>query len=108
MDRRAARTFAINGVIIDVAGGLVRDREGREIALCPRLFYGRPLRRRAANDGPVGAGELWDLRMDISPRRTGGSWSYRGGENPDQRGPQMVPRPDHRGKGERTSCLHGC
>lgn len=38
MDSRAARTFAINGVIVDVAGGFVRDREGREIALRPQAF----------------------------------------------------------------------
>jgi DNA-binding response OmpR family regulator len=38
MDSRAARTFAINGVIVDVAGGLVRDGEGSEIALRPQAF----------------------------------------------------------------------
>jgi DNA-binding winged helix-turn-helix (wHTH) protein len=38
MDPPAARTFAINGVIVDVAGGFVRDREGREIALRPQAF----------------------------------------------------------------------
>ncbi|TIO09071.1 MAG: tetratricopeptide repeat protein [Mesorhizobium sp.] len=38
MDSRAARTFAINGVIVDVAGGFVRDPEGREIALRPQAF----------------------------------------------------------------------
>ncbi|RWK67806.1 winged helix-turn-helix domain-containing protein [Mesorhizobium sp.] len=38
MDSRAGRTFAINGVIVDVAGGFVRDREGREIALRPQAF----------------------------------------------------------------------
>jgi DNA-binding winged helix-turn-helix (wHTH) protein len=39
MDLRAARTFAINGVIVDVAGEFLCDREGREIALRPRAFH---------------------------------------------------------------------
>ena len=39
MDSRAARTFAVNGVIVDIAGGIVCDGEGREIALRPQAFH---------------------------------------------------------------------
>lgn len=38
MDPGLFRTFAVNGVIVDVAGGFLRDREGREIALRPQAF----------------------------------------------------------------------
>jgi DNA-binding winged helix-turn-helix (wHTH) protein/TolB-like protein len=38
MDLRAPRIFAVNGVIVDVAGQVVRDRHGHEIALRPQAF----------------------------------------------------------------------
>jgi DNA-binding winged helix-turn-helix (wHTH) protein/TolB-like protein len=38
MNAGTSRTFAVNGVIVDVAEGLLRDRKGREIALRPQAF----------------------------------------------------------------------
>ena len=38
MNLPVARTIAVNGVMVDVAGGFVRDRDGREIPLRPQAF----------------------------------------------------------------------
>ena len=38
MNLPAKPTIAINGVFVDVAGGLVRDGNGREIPLRPQAF----------------------------------------------------------------------
>ncbi|WP_192364922.1 winged helix-turn-helix domain-containing protein [Mesorhizobium mediterraneum] len=38
MNLRVPRTIAVNGVMVDVAGGFVRDRDGREIPLRPQAF----------------------------------------------------------------------
>jgi DNA-binding winged helix-turn-helix (wHTH) protein/TolB-like protein len=38
MDLPVPRTVAVNGVIVDFAGGFIRDRDGREIPLRPQAF----------------------------------------------------------------------
>ena len=38
MNLPVPRTLAVNGVVVDVAGGCVRDRDGREIPLRPQAF----------------------------------------------------------------------
>ena len=38
MNLPVPRTVAVNGVMVDVAGGFVRDRDGREIPLRPQAF----------------------------------------------------------------------
>ena len=38
MNLPVPRTIAVNGVMVDVAGGFLRDRDGREIPLRPQSF----------------------------------------------------------------------
>ena len=38
MNLPVPRTVAVNGVMVDFAGGFVRDRDGREIPLRPQAF----------------------------------------------------------------------
>ncbi|TIP85780.1 winged helix-turn-helix domain-containing protein [Mesorhizobium sp.] len=38
MNLPVPRTVAVNGVVVDVAGGFLRDRDGREIPLRPQAF----------------------------------------------------------------------
>ena len=38
MESPAPRSFDINGIVVDVAAGMLRDRGGREVALRPQAF----------------------------------------------------------------------
>lgn len=38
MEHPAPRSIAINGIVVDVAAGMLRDRDGREVALRPQAF----------------------------------------------------------------------